>query len=271
MELDDNGFFGEQVGDWSREFRKRHGSLLNRCEQLNRDAHSLLYSVEVHTKDGREIIVACLFMRAVEFYQAAILLLEKGMETSAKGDVRSLLESVFILRAVAKYDTMLKAYINKDEHSRRKMVNKAKNNKTPNLGLLQKENLDETLNEIKRTIEEEDIKDIRTEEFSRWADMHDWYVDIYSLWLSPATHSLVHDLERNLRLDDQQSISGLRYEPADCEAPQLLAHASHCLVLGLAAVGNVFNCNLKEKCDDYTTFFQSVMDELNAQKPLVRV
>ena len=56
MELDDNGFLGEQVGDWSREFRKRYGSLLNRCKQLNWDAHSLLHSVEVHTKDGREIL-----------------------------------------------------------------------------------------------------------------------------------------------------------------------------------------------------------------------
>ena len=277
MEWDGNGFLGEPVEKWSGEFKKKHRRLLDRCEQLNRDAHSLLFSVEVHTKDGREIIVACLFMRAVEFYQAAVLLLEKGMQTSAKGNVRSLLESVFTLRAVAKCDKMLKAYINKDEHSRRKTVNKAKNNKTPNLGLLQKENLDETLNEIKRTIEEEDIKDIHTEEFSRRADMHDWYVDIYSLWLSPATHSSVRDFENDLVLTEQGEVVGLQCGPEDSEAPSLLAYASHCLIMGFPAVANVFfNGNseklsaLKKMWDAHDDFFKSVVDKLNKETPLDR-
>ena len=266
MELDDNGFFGEQVGHWSREFRKRHGSLLNRCEQLNRDAHSLLYSIEVHTKDGREIIVACLFMRAVEFYQAAILLLEKGMQTSAKGNVRSLLESVFILRAVAKCDKMLKAYIDNNEIQRLKTVKKILNNPNPN-EVYQREDL----HKIKDEIQRKGVRDTKIKKFSEHADMYDyWYEDIYSLWLSPATHSSVHDLERNLRSNDQQPISGLQYGPEDSKADQLLAHASYCLLLGFFAVANVFECNSKKSSDlrelwnEYEAFFKNVMDELNA-------
>ena len=277
MELDDNGFLGRSVEKWSGEFKKKHRPLLDRCEQLNRDAYSLLYSVEVHTEDGREIIVERLFMRAVEFYQAAILLLEKGMQTSAKGNVRSLLESVFILRAVAKCDEMLKAYIKQDECKRLKLINKAQHNKTPNLELLQQENLDPIKNEINRTIEEEEIKRISTEEFSRRANMHDWYVDIYSSWLSPATHSSVRDLEKDLVLTEQGEMLGLRCGPEDSEAPSLLAHASHCLIMGFPAVANVFfNGNseklsgLKKLWDAHCDFFKSVVDELNRETPLDR-
>ena len=273
MELDDNGFLGEQVGDWSREFRKRYGSLLNRCKQLNWDAHSLLHSVEVHTKDGREIIVACLFMRAVEFYQAAILLLEQGMPTSAKGNVRSLLESVFILRAVAKCDKMLKAYIDNNEIQRLRTAKKMLNNPNPN-EVCQKEDLRKIRDEIKQ----KGIRETKIKEFSEHADMYDyWYEDIYSLWLSPATHSSAHDLKRNLRSNDQQSISGLRYGPEDSKADQLLAHASYCLLLGFFAIANVFERNLKKPSDlrelwsKHEAFFKKVMDKLNAQVPLDRV
>ena len=155
MELDDNGFLGESVEKWSGEFRKKYRHLLNRCEQLNRDVHSLLFSIKMHTEDGREIIVACLFMRAVEFYQAAIFSLEKGMQTLTKTVFRSLLESVFILRAVAQDDKMLKAYIVNDEIERLKMTNKALNNTTPNLESLQKEDLHKVKNEITQTINKE--------------------------------------------------------------------------------------------------------------------
>ena len=276
LELDDNGFLGEPVEKWSGEFKKKHRQLLDRCEQLNRDAHSLLFSVEEHTKDGREIIVACLFRRAVEFYQAAVLLLEKGMQTSAKGNVRSLLESVFTLRAVAKCDKMLKAYIKQDELERRKLLNKAQQNKTPNLELLQKEDLGTIKNKINQRIEKEEIKRVFIEEFSRQAGMHNWYVDIYPQ-LSSSAHSSVRDLEKDVVLVKQGEMSGLRYGPEDSEAPSLLAHASHCLVLGHAAVANVFFSGNSEKLSDlkklwdaYNDFFKSVIDRLNKEIPLDR-
>ena len=261
MEWDDNGFLGEPAERWSGEFKKKHHCLLNRCEQLNRDAHSLLYSVEVHTKDGREIIVACLFMRAVEFYQAAILLLEKGMEVSAKGNVRSLLESVFRLRAVAKCDKMLKAYIDNNQIQRLKTVKKMLNNPNPN-EVCQKEDL----RKIKDEIKQNGVRETKIKEFSKHADMDDyWYEDIYSLWLSPATHSSVRDLEWNLRSNDQQSISELRYGPEDSEASQLLAHASYCLLLGFFAVANIFEYSLKNPSDlkklwdEHVAFFKAAM------------
>jgi hypothetical protein len=56
IELNKDGFLGEPAKVWSRSFRKVHGSLLKYCKQLNRDVHSLLYSLDVHNKDGREVI-----------------------------------------------------------------------------------------------------------------------------------------------------------------------------------------------------------------------
>lgn len=245
LKLDGNGFLGEPVEKWSCEFRKKHRHLLNRCEQLNRDVHSLLFSIKVHTEDVREIIVTCLFMRTVEFYQAAILLFEKGMQTSAKGNVRSLLESVFILRAVAKCDKMLKAYIDNNEIQRLRTVNKMLNNPNPD-EVRQKEDL----HKIKDEIKQKGIKPTNIKAFSEHADMYDsWYEDICSLWLSPATHSSVRDLERSLLLNEQGSMSGLRSGPKDSQVDQLLAHASYCLLLGFSAVAKVFEYRLKKPSD----------------------
>ena len=275
LKLDDNGFLGEGADDWSRLFRQKHSSLLDQCEQLNRDAHSLLSSVREHPEDKREIIVVCLFMRAIEFYQAVILLLEKGMQTSAKGAFRCLLEVIFRLVAVAKDDETLQAYIASDEIERLKTTNKAQHNSTPNMQLLQEENLGEIKDEIKQTIDENKIKRDTTENYARKACMHDWYVDLYP-YLSKVVHSHVRDLERHLLPDSVEKVQGLQHGPTDSETVSLLADGGRCLFLGIVAVVNVFEHSLenkdilKETFRGHESFFKEKMDELNAQNPLDR-
>ena len=275
LQLDDNGFLGEGVDDWSRAFKSNHRPLLDQCEQLNRDAHSLLYAITIHTKDLREIIVTGLFMRALEFYQAMILLLEKGMQPSGKGVCRCLLDAVFRLVAVAKDDETLQAYIASDERERLKTTNKAQHNNTPNMQLLQEENLGEIKDEIKQTIDENKIKRDKTESYARKACMHDWYVDLYP-YLSKAVHSHVRDLERQFRLDDAGQVEKLQYGPTDSDSCVPLIHGSHCLILGVCAAVNVFKHslenkdNLKETFRGHESFFKEKMDELNTQNPLDR-
>ncbi len=275
LKLDDNGFLGEGVDDWSRAFKNNHRPLLDRCEQLNRDAHSLLYSIKIHKKDPREIIVAGLFMRALEFYQAEILLFEKGMQPSAKGVLRCLLEAVFQLVAVAKGDEALQAYIDSDQIDRLKTTNKARHNNTPNMQLLREENLDKIKDKIEQTIDEKKIKRIPMEDYARKAGMHDWYVDLYP-YLSKAAHSSPRNLEQYLRLDGVGQVEELQYGPTDSDSCELLVHGSHCLFLGIVAVVNVFEHSLenkdslKETFRGHESFFKEKMNELNAQNPLDR-
>lgn len=267
IEIDKNGFLGESINAWSLSFRKAHGSLLEQCEQLNRDVHSLLYSVKVHNKDPREIIVALLLTRATELYQSSILLLTKGMQTSAKVVIRGLLESVFSLRAVARHDEILKAYIECDETERLKMINKAKNNNSPNLELLKEAATNEFIASVRKTIDDKGIGRLSTEEFSKKAGMHDWYLTVYPM-LSKTAHSTVRDLEDQLKINANKEIKGLKYGPVDSEARNLLANASHCLVLGLTATAIVFEYDLQKLClEKHINFIKSVIDELNAQCP----
>ena len=108
--------------------------------------------------------------------------------------------------------------------------------------------------------------------------MHDWYVDIYSSWLSQATHSSVRDLEKDLVWTEQGEMLGFqRCGPEDSEAPSLLAHASHCLIMGFLAVAKVFFNGNSEKLSGlrklwgaHYDFFKSVVDELNKETPLDR-
>ena len=275
LKLDDNGFLGEGADNWSHVFKNDHRSLLDRCERLNRDAHSLLFSVKIDTKDQREVIIKCLFVRALEFYQAAILLIEKGMQLSAKGVLRCLLEAIFLLRAVDKDGTALQEYVASDETERLKTLNKAQHNDTPNMQLLQKENLNEIKGEIKQRIDEKGIKSVSIEDYARKAGMHNWYVDIYPS-LSMAAHSSPRDLEQHLLLGSGGQVRELQYGPTDSEASGLLIHGSHCLFLGIVAIVNVFKHNLENKDDlketfeGHETFFREKMDELNAQNPLDR-
>jgi hypothetical protein len=79
FEFDADGFLTERRGLLQSGIRDAYKQLFARAYQINRDCHGLLFAANIHNRDGREVLVATLFIRALEHYQASILLLGTGL------------------------------------------------------------------------------------------------------------------------------------------------------------------------------------------------
>src|SRR5690349_4902197 len=101
FEFDSDGFLTDRSNELEAGVHASYGSLFAGVRQINHDCHALLFSADVRNRDCQAIIIATLFMRALEHYQATIILLGRGLIAAARGTLRALVETTFKMRAIA--------------------------------------------------------------------------------------------------------------------------------------------------------------------------
>jgi hypothetical protein len=239
FEFDENGFLTSRRDRLEAGIRASREPIISRVQQINRESHRLVFSADVHNKDPREMLVAVSFIRALEHYQAAVLLLMSGLVASGKAAIRATLEAVFTTRAIARDDAALKAFILNDMLERRRLVRKAQQHEHTNLLELRGRLTADFVRELESEIQTRGIKRQSTEDLAKIAGMHDWYTTAYAM-LSQATHTSVRDLECYLAFDSEGAVRSVEYAPALEDISWLLLTAAHCILLGGDAVVATF-------------------------------
>ncbi len=248
FEFDEDGFLTRRGTLLEAGIRKASERLFARAERINRNCHTLLFSVNPHNEDAREVLVPVTFIRALEHYQAAVVLLQRGLVAPAKAEIRATLEAVFTARAIAATDEALKAFITADLVQRRKLIRKAQQHEHLNLAELRTGAADELVEKLDAQIREAEAKSLPAERLAQLAGMHDWYTTVYAM-MSMATHSAVRELECYLRLDGDDRIQSLEYAPSLEEVPWLLLTAAHCILLGGDAITKTFGVPFEAKAE----------------------
>lgn len=248
FEFDNDGFLTERRSLLETTIRRDSETLFSRAYQVNRECHRLLFASTPHNRDGREVLVVVSFIRALEHFQATVLLLGSGIIAPAKVALRATLEAVFTARAIARHDEALKEFITDDLLQRRKLIRKAQQHDHTNLEELRSAITPELLQGLDEQIKEVAAKSLTTERLSQLAGMHDWYTTVYAM-LSKTTHSHARDLECYLRLDEGDKIQSLEYAPSIAEVPNLLLTGTHAILLGAEAVAEVFQLAFDTKAE----------------------
>lgn len=246
--FDEDGFLTQRRDRLEASIRGPRETVFARAYQINRDCHSLLFSADVHNEDPREMLVAVSFIRALEHYQAAVLLLAAGLVAPAKVVIRAALEAVFTTRAIARDEATFKTFIMNDLLQRRRLVRKAQQHEHTNLLELRGALTADFVRELEAEIQRTGAKPQTTEELSRLAGMHDWYTTAYAM-LSQATHTAVRELECYLAFDGDGKVRSIEYAPSLEDISWLLLTAAHCVVLGGDAVVETFGLQYEARAE----------------------
>lgn len=256
FKFDSDGFLTDRSGELEAGIFAAHHDLFAGARQINHDCHDLLFSADIRNRDILAIIVATLFMRILEHYQATIILLGRGVTAAARVALRALVETTFKIRAIVTNDDALKIFIAEDPVERRKLINKARNNAYPNLEETRKAISDELVKNLEQEIQSTGAKSLNTEDWSRRAGMHDWYTTNYAL-LSKAVHTQARELEAYLKVGESGKVESFHYAPAMDEIPYLILTAAHCLLIGASAFDKTFEMGFGPKGDEHVKFVES--------------
>lgn len=174
---------------------------------INRLAVQMLHELQVTREKSEEVVGAILYARTVQSTQATVLLLEHGLPSQAQTVLRSALETLFPLAAIAKSPNSAAALLASHEADKRTLADRIKQWKDPELRAAVSLTDAELDAFIKNPAKATNIFD-----HAKSAGMEDWYHTLYTI-LSFAAHSKMNDLHKHAVVDAEGDLQELQSEP----------------------------------------------------------
>lgn len=225
--------------------RERYPDWVALYTEVESKARALQHEPKVHRENVQELLVAVLYARTLATVTAAMLTAEHGYDVQCRVLLRSAMEVLFSMVAIAKDAELAEAFVLADEAERRRMLRKSRSWSSPKL---QKQAAlhatDEKLREIEEGIEAANAKPIKVEEMAKAGGLHDWYLTAYAVF-SSSVHNNVRDLERHLVVTADREIEAIRNEPVTEQLDKLFLTAIEILLKAMEALSLVFNLDTK--------------------------
>lgn len=243
MSIDKEGFLSEDIAGWIEKHRNDNYQWFELAEKVNRIGNSLMYKLQIYSENGKQVIAAALFVRILGFYQASLLLSERGMINESKVILRSMLNATFIICAITNSEEVLQDYVKEDIHHRIKALRKIKDNPHFFNQEFYKEVENEVNNLLDQLVRERDEhkpKKLTVQYLAKKANMLDFYNTAYSLF-SDTEHASARDLEQYLILNEKKEIKGFKWGPSVAGIDRLLLTAIETLTYAIQCIEKIFD------------------------------
>ena len=245
MDFNEKGFLGTAIVEFSKSVEEHYAAFFEACSRINELAHAVKFELEVHNKDGQEVLAATLFLRLLNGFQATVILSRLGLVTEAKIVLRSALESLFILRLLCKDEKFLAEYVGSDEVRRLKWMNVASQSKSPLFNELRSYATPSVRQELEEKIKRNNWKELKPNDVAHRAGLLEMYEADYRL-LSEEVHTLPRSMQYLLKADEAGDVSMFDWGPSAEGIEYVLVTAIRSLFIGLVAVTELFKVNKTE-------------------------
>jgi hypothetical protein len=248
-DFNEKGFLGSQIDEFTTSAKTRYSQFFDLAYKANELAHVLQFELngKVHNRDPQEFISATLYLRILNGYQATVMLAMKGLIFEAKVVLRSLLESLFILKCVSKEEEFGYEYLKSCYVQSLKWMNIAHQSKDAHFESVRKYATPEVMAALKKRIEEDKCKELPTIEIiSQRADLHSLYNTQYRL-LSEQVHSLPISLDQFLIRDEEGEIAEFDWGPKHEDIDFILFTAIQILLIALDSITKLFEVDKTEQ------------------------
>lgn len=248
-DLKNKAFLSPQMNEVIKDIRKENNDLFSLFEKINELSNDIIIDITVDRDDKQQLLVSCLFIRAMSTYQGVAIMAERGMPSEATVILRTLVEIMFRACAIAKDISAADAYIQEDEIYRRRSINKLKKLSTKALDDIGNPDFGDLLQTLEKSIAENDIKERTTLWYAQMADLEDLYNSAYRV-LSNTVHVSSRDLESALILDSTGNIIRFNYGPQQKGLPLILLAVMEFMIYILKnGVLPIFKTQFSDKVD----------------------
>ena len=227
----------------------------------NEWALKLISEIRIHFECQPEILGTMYFLRVFSDYQAMLLVGKKGMVPQATIMLRTELEALFGLAAIAKEPSFWKELYGHEPHQKKRVLNKLKKfrrNDTDDGSQLS--NIDCKLKECSEEIEQQNARPLTTEQIAEKAGLQDLYNTVYP-WCSLEVHVSPRTLETAyIDNKEQGEILELKFGPDYVRVQIVVATGADCLLLAIVSLSEIFKVDVNEKLSIYRSDLQQFLN-----------
>ena len=192
---------GKIVRPWQDDHHADIQEASEKSRQLIQLGVNALSGLEV-PKEIQPVLVASLWARCLEHYEAVIVLGEQGLITPAWVSLRALLETLFTIAAVSKDAEVRDLYVKEDAVQRKKLARKLREVTPPEFRKYVDPGFEKKLDD---EVAASKAHSLSTKFLAERAELLDLYLVVYALLTGPA-HSKIRDLQKYLLIHNGQVI-----------------------------------------------------------------
>ena len=194
MDFNEKGFLGTAIDEFSKSVQLQYARLFQLSHQINELANATKFELQVHNRDPQEYLAATLFLRLLNGFAATVILGTKGLLFEAQVVLRSVIETLFILKVLCKEEAFAHEYLGSHKVQCLKWMNIAHESQDLNFESLRQYATPKVMEDLRTEIEQHDLKKLEVEPIAIRADLHHIYNAQYRL-LSEQVHSLPISLD----------------------------------------------------------------------------
>jgi hypothetical protein len=258
-DFDEYGFLGVQAENFSKGIIESHKDWFDFCFELNAYAQKAKFELEIHNEDGKEVISSCLFIKILNGFQASLILGRFGLTLEAEVVLRSMLETLFLLKACIEDEDFMQEYIKSDDARRLKIMNVA--HKYPDwiFKATRKYATEKRRRELREKVKSEGIIELKTWEMAKKAKLESLYDSVYRL-LSDVVHSGPKSLGSYTEVDETGKIKVIGVLPKDKDLDFVFVTAGEIMLLTLNSIFPLFSLDKKQEMEIFQLRFQKLVE-----------
>jgi hypothetical protein len=245
MSLDDAGFLSEDIVNFQKQIREQYAKYFDVIHRVNAFCQQAKFRLSVHTRDGQEMIAACLIIKLLNDMQAALLLAERGLASQTRTLIRTGVEAFIILANVCSVDGFWRSFIYSDQIARRKLLVAIRDNPSTWFDEVRSHVTPELIDQLNQEIREHGITEEKIRQLAHRVDLMVLYDGPYRLY-SQNVHSSPRSLEEYCQFDQNEELAGFVWSPQTQGLEAELTVIPRIMILGFVAVNELFDLKLDE-------------------------
>lgn len=248
MDFDEKGFLGTSIDDFSKSVQMQYSKFFELSHDINELAHAIKFELKIHNRDRQEFLAATLYLRLLNGFDAVVILGIKGLLFEAKVVLRSVIESLFILKLLCEKEDFALEYLGSSKVQSLKWMKIAHETQDPNFESLRQYATPEVMETLRKEIEQHGLRKLDVEPIAKRAGLHHFYNTQYRL-LSEEVHCLPISLDPFMVQDEDGELSSFDWGPKHDDLDLVLFTNIQMLLAALAAITKLFEVNKKEELD----------------------
>ncbi len=261
MDFNEKGFLGTAIDEFSKSVQLQYARFFQLSHQINELAHAAKFELQVHNRDIQEYLAATLFLRLLSGFEATVILGTKGLLFEAKVVLRSVIETLFILKLLCKEQAFALEYLGSSKVQSLKWMNIAHESQDPNFESLRQYATPQVMEALGKEIEQRGLKKLEVEPIAKLGDLHHIYNTQYRL-LSEQVHCLPISLDPFMVESQEGELTSFDWGPKHEDLDFILFTNIQMLFTALVPVTELFSVDKRGE-------LKKIDDDLTALAPLL--
>jgi len=245
----EEGFLSTDTDDLVEQCNKTYKEWVELCESINKYCLNIINKLQVHPNERQECLVSALFLRMLAIFEGSYILNKRGMDSETKILLRTLLETLFSLCAIAKHQEIAEEFFREHYYLKYKALKKMMESSSKEII---PDSKDDSLRliELKNEVSKQKSKPLSVQELSKKAELGDFYTSVYPLF-SWTVHSNIMEIGKLLDGESDDTIDGVFLSPGIAEADRYFLVGVECIVIALRSINTLFNLKENDKIEEY--------------------